>query len=111
MDRPHRLNSSTIKLKLDADGEEVTMYITIVYSEDQKPVEVFVNCKNPIFAEHMNVFTILVSRLLQAGTPMGEIQGDLSGVSSPITSHHAKTGEFKSLYARIGKILEEHATG
>ncbi len=110
MARPDQLNSKTVKVKLVTDQGEVTMYLTIVYNTDGTPCETFVNCKHPIYAEHMNVFTIQTSRLLQNGVQVTEIAKDLEGVYSPVTNHHTAKGPSISLYARLGKILAENAT-
>lgn len=106
--RPDVLAGATYKVKIPtSSGDSLSFYVT-VNDQDREPFEVFVNCKNAEYAEHMNALTVMVSRMLRAGIPVTDIAEDLQAIHSPFTGHMMRGGWCTSVYARIGKTLIEH---
>lgn len=109
MSRPDHLAGTTHKIKAALPGgAEVKLYITVNFHED-KPYEVFANTNNQALYEHMAAVTLMASRLLQAGVDATTIAKDFKQIHSPVTGHMARGGYAASIYARIGRILEEVA--
>lgn len=115
--RPEFLVGTTYKVKIKPpQGGELTFYITVNCTDDGlmfKPYEVFVNCRDAQYWEHLTAVTLMVSRSLQAGVPVETIARDLKEISSSVTGHMAPgVGWVQSVYARIGALLEhENSVG
>jgi len=100
--RPKQLLGKTHKIKINDD---LKFYITVNYLED-KPYEIFVNCKNVDAIEHLTAVTLMISRMLQSQIDPGIIAADLKSIHSAKTGHfHGKAGWIPSLYARVGELL------
>lgn len=110
--RPDVLVGTTHKVEIvPKSGNEIKFYVTI-NSVDQglqfRPYEVFVNCMNADYTEHLIAVTVGISRQLQAGVPIEKIVHDLKQIQSGHTGHLAPgEGWVSSIYARIGMLLEE----
>lgn len=107
MQRPEVIRGVTKKIKVSLpEGKEFSFYITVNFM-DGEPFEVFANVKDSQFWEHLTFATVLVSRLLQSGTPKATLVEELRQVHSPFTGHFAEGGEWMpSIYAHIAAMLE-----
>ena len=107
-ERPDVIEGCTHKLKIPTADGVFSFYVTINKLESGKPYEMFVNCKNASYAEHMTALTVLVSRMLRSGVDIKVIADDLQSIHSPETGHMMPGGggRIPSLHARIGKLLE-----
>lgn len=116
-ERPDTLTGTTHRIDATLpNGDEIRLYITINSIDtgtEFKPWEVFCNCKDSAYWEHLVAVTLLVSKLLQLGNSAEDVAHTLMGIHSPRTGHLAKgKGWVPSLYARIGQVLlDEVKTG
>lgn len=104
-ERPNIIEGRTHKIKIPTAEGTFSFYVTINHLECGAPYEMFVNCKNAKFAEHMTALTVMVSRMLQSGIDVKVIAADLQAIASPETGHMARGGWIPSLHARIGMLL------
>lgn len=110
--RPAVLVGTTHKVELvPKSGDEIKFYVTINSVDDGmqfRPYEVFVNCMDATYQEHLIAVTVGISRQLQAGVDISKIVRDLKAIHSGMTGHLVPgTGWAASLYARLGMVLEE----
>lgn len=95
--------------RVDVDGRRV--YVT-VNTQGGMPFEIFIRSDMAELYEWVTLSTILITRLLRAGASLSAIAAEMQEIhSSAATSHFAPGGDLCiSLVARIGKVLERHAS-
>jgi len=103
-ERKEVLKSETHKIKI-VGQISFTIYMTVSI-DDNKPYEIFLNTKDATMVEHLIAVTVLVSKMLQSGIKVEVISKELLTIASPFTGHMKKGGWCKSLYARIGEVLD-----
>lgn len=106
-EREYRLPSTTKKLKVPFQTDEINVYLTIAY-KDNKPWEIFLNTKNLELYEYLATIGLLTSRLLQAGIVIDKIADDLNDIASPHTGHFRGQEWCRSVASLVGKTLKEH---
>ncbi len=105
--RPEVLSGPTYRAKVDLP-EPVKFYLTI-NEHDGKPFEIFMRTDVPHLHEWVNAITLLVTRMLRAGIPLGDIAAELQQVhSGGITLHMAGNEQCPSIVARVGRKMSEH---
>lgn len=106
--RPAKLSGPSYLATME-DGTE--MHITI-NAMDGEPYEVFAVYHHEEYHEIVVLITRLASMALREGVPLRVVARELQDIHSPRTAH-AIPGTNKrapSLAARIGMVLEQHAT-
>ena len=105
--RPDVLLSTTYKYKFSDQNGDVSLYVTIS-NLDETPFEVFINCKNAYYAEHLNALMITVSLALRQGIDLSVLASELCDICSPFTGHFGNGGYVNSIYAAIGQVFKRH---
>lgn len=104
--RNNILHGPTYKVVIDDD---MSMYVTI-NEQKRKPFEIFIRSDSPELYQWINLATILITRLLRAGTDLLVIAKEMQNIHSSNQSVHFTPGGTKcySLVSRIGQVLELH---
>jgi hypothetical protein len=109
LDRADVIGGPTYKVTIETPDRTYRTYVTI-NDQDGNPFEIFIRTDNPQLYEWVNAVTILATRLLRLGVPLGEIAAELQTIHSGATSMHFLPGGERciSMVARIGTVLERH---
>lgn len=114
MPADRELTLEGVTLKVNVETETRPIYVTVNF-QDGRPFEVFVRIDDAALFEWAAAFTVMLTRLLRAGEPLGKIAAELKEIHSPRTSHFHKGVQVPSLLARIGDTLlqaiEEYSDG
>lgn len=83
------------------------MYITVNWTADGEPLEVFIRLDDPALFEWLTVLTRFISMALRESVPLELITKELEQIASPATQHMVPgTDELcPSLAARIGREI------
>ena len=109
--RPEQLPGMTIKHRFtDRFGTALSLYITINFI-DELPYEVFIDCKNVLYSEHLKALTYIINLSLSRGVALSLVAEELCGVFSLVTTHEVDGLVEKSLYAGIGQVFKRYIGG
>ena len=103
IDRPESLHGVTFKLKFDHIPDAI--YITLNFLEG-KPIELFINSKDPEVLKWSNLFTRLASGAFREGNSSWVFK-ELRGIFDA-ESFWYKGRQYNSVAQAIGETLEEY---
>ena len=111
-ERPERLDGHSYKIKNVPNGQNdnISFYVTINNDENNRPFELFIDCRDMLLYEFLTAIGRQISLMLQFDIPVMYIVDELKDIHSGNTGHYIPgTGIYcNSLVAHIAHKLEEH---
>lgn len=114
-ERPERLNSTTYKIKPPVIDDAIYITITnMVIKDEERPLEVFINCKHMKSFEWISLVTRLTSLIFK------EDEFNRKALDELIETHDPKGGyiipksnnkKVHGIASHIGEIIKEHCVG
>lgn len=103
--RPETLTGTTYKIKWPSLSS--SMFVTINYSDDGRPYEIFFASKDAKFQDWMTGLTLMISAILRSDIDPSFIPHELKQVVSTHDTSWIGGKHYGSLVAKIGAVIED----